>query len=133
METTEKRELLIAKIKELKLQLNYICCDKEMINKLQKVWGAFFELENEIKELLSTLPDDGEKAEEDIERLIFDKAQKYAISTKSPNREAHRRGFIAGYKATKQSNPVTPDEGEMSDESSEDNCWLGDGTKNIEK
>ena len=26
-----------------------------------------------------------------------------------------------------------PDNGEMSDESSEDNCWLGDGTKNIEK
>ena len=32
-------------ILEMKLQLNYICYDKEMIPKLSKVWDAFFKLE----------------------------------------------------------------------------------------
>jgi hypothetical protein len=32
-------------INEMKLQLNYVCYDKEMISKLSKVWDAFFKLE----------------------------------------------------------------------------------------
>ena len=32
-------------ILEMKLQLNYICYDTEMIPKLSKVWDAFFKLE----------------------------------------------------------------------------------------
>lgn len=32
-------------IEELKLQLNLVCYDKEMISKLSKVWDAFFKLE----------------------------------------------------------------------------------------
>ena len=32
-------------INEMKLQLNYVCYDKEMIPKLSKVWDAFFKLE----------------------------------------------------------------------------------------
>lgn len=32
-------------IEEMKLQLNYVCYDKEMIPKLSKVWEAFFKIE----------------------------------------------------------------------------------------
>ncbi len=35
------------------------------------------------------------------EMCMFDKAQEYAIGTKSPNREAHRQGFVEGYKQAK--------------------------------
>ena len=37
------------KLKELELQLNYVCYDPEMITKLSKVWDAYFALESEIK------------------------------------------------------------------------------------
>jgi hypothetical protein len=32
-------------IEDLKLQLNYVCYDKEILLKLNKVWESFFKLE----------------------------------------------------------------------------------------
>jgi hypothetical protein len=35
-------------IEDLKLQLNYVCYDKEILSKLNKVWEAFFKLEEKL-------------------------------------------------------------------------------------
>ena len=39
------------KLKELELQLNYICYDKELITRLSKVWDAYYDLKSEVKKL----------------------------------------------------------------------------------
>ena len=44
--------MLQEKLKELKLQLNYACYDKEVMPKLSKVWDSFVELETEVEKLL---------------------------------------------------------------------------------
>ena len=53
--------LLDDRIKELKLQLNYVCYDKNMIAKLDKVWEAFFSLEQDAEQIIQKRID---KAEE---------------------------------------------------------------------
>ena len=39
------------KLKELELQLNYVCYDKELITRLSKVWDAYYDLKGEVKKL----------------------------------------------------------------------------------
>jgi len=39
------------KLKELELQLNYVCYDKELITRLSKVWDAYYDLKSEVKKL----------------------------------------------------------------------------------
>jgi hypothetical protein len=39
------------KLEVLRLQLNYICYDSEMLSKLNRVWESFYELETEVKKL----------------------------------------------------------------------------------
>ena len=39
------------KLKELELQLNYVCYDKELITRLSKVWDAYYGLKGEVKKL----------------------------------------------------------------------------------
>ena len=39
------------KLKELELQLNYVCYDKELITRLSKVWSAYYELKSEVDKL----------------------------------------------------------------------------------
>ena len=39
------------KLKELELQLNYVCYDKELITRLSKVWNAYYDLKSEVKKL----------------------------------------------------------------------------------
>lgn len=34
----------------------------------------------------------------------------YAISTKSPNREAHRQGFVQGYTASQETHPFSKED-----------------------
>lgn len=41
------------KLKELELQLNYVCYDKELITKLSKVWDAYYDLKSEVKKKLN--------------------------------------------------------------------------------
>ena len=43
------------KLKELELQLNYVCYDKELITRLSKVWDAYYDLKSEVKKL--NIPD----------------------------------------------------------------------------
>ena len=69
METTEKRELLIA--------FQRYCLNTQSESEIY---------DNDIDSFISTLPDEGGKVHEDVERI----AKKY---------------FNAGYKSTKQSNP----------------------------
>ena len=39
------------KLKELELQLNYVCYDKKLITRLSKVWDAYYDLKNEVKKI----------------------------------------------------------------------------------
>jgi len=39
------------KLKELELQLNYVCYDKELITRLSKVWNAYYDLKSEVKKI----------------------------------------------------------------------------------
>jgi len=37
-------------------------------------------------------------------------AQNYAIETKSPNREAHRQGFVKGYNKSQETHPFSEED-----------------------
>lgn len=39
------------KLKELELQLNYVCYDEELITRLSKVWDAYYDLKSEVEKL----------------------------------------------------------------------------------
>lgn len=43
------------KLKELELQLNYVCYDTELITRLSRVWDAYYDLKSEVEKL--NLPD----------------------------------------------------------------------------
>ena len=49
------------KLKELELQLNYVCYDKELITRLSKVWDAYYDLKSEVKKL--NIPDVMQRSE----------------------------------------------------------------------
>lgn len=57
--------MIHTKLEELKLQLNYVCYDIEMLPKLNSVWKTFYEMETEVKKLhkhnvSGSLPTDNE-------------------------------------------------------------------------
>ena len=41
---------MIEELENLKLQLNYVCYEDGMIDKLSKVWEAYFKIEKKIKD-----------------------------------------------------------------------------------
>ena len=50
-----KTNMIQEKLKELELQLNYVCYDKELITRLSKVWESYYDLKSEVKKL--NIPD----------------------------------------------------------------------------
>lgn len=76
-------------------QMVYPKWGKEGQGDCAKIIASFPKLEGVAE--FETLPPNTEGDE----MCMFDKAQEYAIGTKSPNREAHRQGFVEGYKQAK--------------------------------